>query len=103
MAWGPGDAVAAIVGKNFGKHKLEGKWIEGAKSVEGTLGMLITSFVCTFASLMVMTSFRWQVSAVFALVIAPVAALTELFSKKGMDTVTVPIAASLILCVSMVV
>ena len=103
MAWGPGDAVAAIVGKNFGKHKLEGKWIEGVKSVEGTLGMLITSFVCTFASLMVMTSFRWHVSAVFALVIAPVAALTELFSKKGMDTVTVPIAVSLILCVSMVV
>lgn len=103
MAWGPGDAVAAIVGKNFGRHKLEGKWIEGVKSVEGTVGMLITSFVCTLVSLFAMTSLPWYVAAAFALVIAPVAALTELFTKKGLDTVTVPVVTSLILCVSMVV
>ena len=103
MAWGPGDAVAAIVGKNFGKHKLEGKMIEGVKSVEGTAGMMITSFVCTLAALLFMTSLQWYVSVAFALVIAPVAAFTELFTKKGMDTVSVPMVVSLILCVTMIV
>lgn len=70
MAWGPGDAVAAIVEKRNGKHKLQGERIEGVKSVEGSIGMVITSF----------------------------ASLTELYTKGGWDTVTVPIVSALILC-----
>ena len=101
MAWGPGDAVAAIVGKNFGKHKLNGKMIEGTKSVEGSIGMAITSFVCLLPVLLFMSSLPWYVSLIFALVIAPVSSLTELFTKGGWDTVTVPAAVSLILCLSM--
>lgn len=97
MAWGPGDAVAAIVGKNFGKHKLEGKMIEGVKSVEGSVGMLVTSFVCTFVSLMLLTGFSWYEALTVALVVAIAAMFTELFTKKGLDTVTVPVVACLIL------
>lgn len=97
MAWGPGDAVAAIVGKNVGKHKLEGKMIEGVKSVEGSVGMLVTSFVCTFVSLMLLTGFSWYEALTVALVVAIAAMFTELFTKKGLDTVTVPVVACLIL------
>lgn len=57
MAWGPGDAVAAIVGKRHGKR--------------------------------------------FACVAAPIASLTELYTKGGWDTVTVPIVSALILCGTM--
>lgn len=71
MAWGPGDADAAIVGKKFGKHKLQGKMIEGVKSVEGSVGMAIAS-------------------------------LTELYTKKGFDTVTVPFVSALVLCLTMI-
>ena len=102
MAWGPGDAAAAIVGKNFGKHKLSGKMIEGIKSVEGSAAMALTSFVCLFAVLIILSPLPWYVSAVFSAVTAPVASLTELFTKKGWDTVTVPIASALILCFSMI-
>ena len=102
MAWGPGDAVAAIVGKRMGKHKLQGKYIEGTKSVEGSIGMAITAFVCLLPVLLFMSSLPWYVSVIFSLVIAPIASLTELFTKGGWDTVTVPAAASLILCLSMI-
>ena len=102
MAWGPGDAVAAIVGKRRGKHKLQGKYIEGTKSVEGSIGMAITAFVCLLPVLLFMSSLPWYVSVIFSLVIAPIASLTELFTKGGWDTVTVPAAASLILCLSMI-
>lgn len=101
MAWGPGDAVAAIVGKKMGKHKLSGRYIEGTKSVEGSVGMAITACVCLLPVLLFMSALPWYVSVVFALVIAPVASLTELFTKGGWDTVTVPLAVSLILCLSM--
>lgn len=97
MAWGPGDAVAAIVGKNWGKHKLQGKWIEGVKSVEGSVGMAITSFVCVLPVLLTMSSLPWYVAFVVALVLAPIASLTELWTKKGWDTVTVPAVSALML------
>ena len=101
MAWGPGDAVAAIVGKQKGKHKLQGKYIEGTKSLEGSIGMAITAFVCLLPVLLFMSALPWYVSVIFAFVIAPVASLTELFTKGGWDTVTVPAVVSLALCLSM--
>jgi len=102
MAWGPGDAVAAIVGKNCGKHKLQGKMIEGVKSVEGCVGMAVTSFICTAPVLMTMSPMPWYAALIFSAVIAPIAAITELFTKKGWDTITVPIASALVLCLSLI-
>lgn len=102
MAWGPGDAMAAIIGKNFGKHKLQGVHIEGIKSVEGSIAMGVTSFLCTLPVLLTMSSLPWHISLLFAIVIAPVAALTELYTKHGLDTVTVPIISSVILCLTMI-
>ena len=100
MAWGPGDAAAAITGRNFGRHKLSGPHIEGVKSVEGSAAMGITSFLCTAASLLFMAPFSLPAALLISLIVAPVSALVELFTKRGLDTVTVPIAASLILTVS---
>lgn len=101
MAWGPGDAVAAIVGKIYGRHKLQGKRIEGVKSVEGSGGMAITSFVCLLLVLLSMSGLSRGVALVAALVVAPVAALTELYTKGGRDTITVPIVSALLLSVTM--
>ncbi|MBE6657530.1 MAG: hypothetical protein E7604_03705 [Ruminococcaceae bacterium] len=101
MAWGPGDAVAAIVGKKLGRHKLQGKWIEGVKSVEGSVGMAITSFICVLPILLLLSPMPWYISLLFALILAPIASLTELFTKKGWDTVTVPIVSALVLLFSM--
>jgi len=97
MAWGPGDAAAAIVGHKYGKHHLSGKWIEGVKSVEGTIAMGITSFVCTFVTLYFLSGFPLIQILDLCLIIAPVSAFVELYTKRGLDTITVPIAASLIL------
>jgi len=102
MAWGPGDAAAAIIGKNFGKHKLQGRYIEGIKSVEGSIGMAVTSFVCLLPVLLTMSSLPRPVSLLFALITAPIASLTELFTKGGWDTISVPIVSSLVLCLTMI-
>ena len=102
MAWGPGDAMAAIIGKRHGKHKLQGEHIEGTKSMEGTVAMGITSFICVLPVLLTMSGLPWYIAVAFAAIIAPMAALTELYTKHGLDTVTVPIVSSLILCFSLI-
>ena len=101
MAWGPGDGAAAIVGHILGRHKLSGKHIEGVKSVEGSVAMAVTSFVCTLATLLLGSGLAWYIAIAFSLVIAVVAALVELYTEKGLDTVTVPLAASVILSLTM--
>ena len=101
MAWGPGDAAAAIVGKNAGKHKLSGKLIEGTKSIEGTAAMAVTSFICTLAVLLAMSPLAWYISLLFSAVTAVASAFTELFTKRGFDTVTCPIAAALLLSLTL--
>jgi dolichol kinase len=40
MAWGFGDAAAALVGKFWGKRHVLHRWIEGAKTWEGTGAMI---------------------------------------------------------------
>ena len=99
MAWGPGDGMAAIIGKTKGSHKLSGPHIEGVKSVEGSVAMGITSFVCSFAVLFFMSPLSLVHILELSLIIAPVAALVELYTKHGLDTVTVPIAVSVILAI----
>lgn len=103
MAWGPGDAAAAIVGRNLGRHKLSGPHIEGIKSIEGTVAMGICSFLCTLGSLLSMSGLPPMACLVLSFIIAPIAALVELFTKRGLDTVTVPIAAGGILFIAMLI
>lgn len=101
MAWGPGDGAAAICGRLFGRHRLQGRMIEGVKSVEGSVAMAMTSFCCTLPVLLTLSPLSPVVCVAVALVIAPIASLTELFTKRGLDTITVPIVTSVILGLTM--
>lgn len=97
MAWGPGDAMAAIVGITKGKRKLTGPHIEGTKSVEGTVAMGVTSFVCVLGVLLGAGAATLYTALALAAVVAAVSAFVELYTKGGWDTVTVPIAALAVL------
>lgn len=92
-AWGFGDAAAALIGKRFGKHKIQWKSIDGKKSYEGTMAMFLTSFV----SVLIVLVCRGGLNAVGLLLTAAitafVSAMAELYSKDGMDTVICPMAA----------
>ncbi len=97
MAWGPGDGMAAIIGITWGKKKLSGKMIEGTKTVEGTVAMGVTSFICTAVTLALLSELAWYVILPVSLVIGVIAAFTELFTKKGWDTITVPMVSLAVL------
>lgn len=96
-AWGFGDGAAALIGKKFGEHHLEGKLIEGRKSVEGTLAMFSVSFLSVLVILLVSGNIVWFVSLPIALLTAAGCAAVELYTRNGMDTITCPLAAAAVI------
>jgi dolichol kinase len=95
MAWGFGDAAAALVGKNFGRRRILHPRIEGTKTMEGTQAMYVTAGLAIFFTFLIYAGQPWHVSLAVALLVAPVCATVELFSNRGMDTLTVPISTGL--------
>jgi dolichol kinase len=97
FAWGLGDAAAALVGKRFGQHYIEGKLVEGRKSLEGTLAMFAVSFISVLIVLLSKGAVAWYACLPIAAVTAVACAAVELYTKRGMDTLTCPLAAAAIL------
>lgn len=96
-AWGVGDAFAALIGKQFGKHKIHWKYADSHKSVEGSVAMFLTSAV----SVAVVLLLRGGLDIVSCLIIAVVAAfactLVELCTNNGFDTVSCPVTAMVVI------
>lgn len=94
LTWGFGDAAAALVGKFFGRINIVHRWVEGVKTLEGTAAMTATAFLVIIIMLLVCSGLPWFICLLIALVAAPICGAVELFSLRGTDTLTVPLAAA---------
>jgi phytol kinase len=94
MAWGFGDAAAALVGKAFGRQRKLHFLIERAKTYEGTGAMIVAAGLALFFTLLLYAGKPWYVSLLIAVIVAPVCGVVELFSRRGTDTLTVPLSAA---------
>lgn len=91
MTWG--DGLAALIGQKFGKHPYEILGIK--KSWEGSMTMLIVSFLVTiFILLSVQTNILSAV--IVSIIVAIAATFLETFSKLGIDNITVPVGSAAI-------
>jgi phytol kinase len=97
MAWGFGDAAAAVIGKAFGRRRIKSPFIDGAKTYAGTIAMAIVAFLAVLLTLLFYAGKSFLVSLITALLVAPVCAIVELYSPKGTDTITVPFAAATVI------
>jgi phytol kinase len=96
MAWGFGDAAAALVGKAFGRRRILHAAIEGAKTYEGTAAMIVTAALALFLTLLFFAGYPWHLSLLIAVLVAPVCGAVELFSRRGADTITVPLSTAVL-------
>ena len=92
-AWGVGDAFAALIGKQFGRHKIKLKFADHKKSVEGSTAFLITSAIAVWIVLMFRGGIGGFGCLIIALAGATMAMFVELCTKDGYDTFTCPAAA----------
>ncbi len=92
LGWGIGDAAAALIGKKFGKHHLKGKFIDGKKTLEGTVAMFIVSFITIITVLILNSQLSWYLNMSISIIAAGVCSIVELNTKNGLDTLTCPAA-----------
>ena len=92
-AWGVGDAFAALVGKKFGKHKVNLPLADPRKSWEGSATMFLSAVVSVLTVLLIRGGLGFGSCLLISLIAAAVTAYVELCTKGGLDTVTCPITA----------
>jgi len=93
MVMGLGDGFASIVGRRWGRHVYR-VW-RHPKTLEGSLAMLVFSWIAAAAVLLAMTGLPFQAVLIRASAIAVLAALIEGASPWGLDNITVPILSGL--------
>ncbi|MBU5590262.1 hypothetical protein KQI89_00630 [Clostridium sp. MSJ-4] len=98
LVMGYGDGFAAVVGSKFGKHKY---YIgNNKKSIEGSLTMLIVSFIVSFTILNIYGIIN---GVSISLLISVIATLVEAVSPLGLDNITVPIISSALFYASILI
>ena len=84
------DAAGALVGKRRGRHFYE--TLEGRKSIEGSLAVVATAWVCVTVPLL-LTGHDWRGSVLIGAVIGLFGMILEAISWRGLDNVFLPLAA----------
>lgn len=99
LMWGFGDAAAALIGKRFGKHKVALRFADHEKTWEGSCGMFAVSSAVGIAVLLVFSGAAWYYCIPAAIATSVFGAYTELVSKGGNDTVSVPAVNCVVLLI----
>ncbi len=90
LTWGCSDAMAALIGKQFGIHKIKLPLVDHNKSYEGSIANFITSFIVCFIALSLMNHHSLFTLFIISIMIALVSSISEALSHNGNDTIIVP-------------
>ncbi len=93
MTWG--DALAAILGRRYGRRKYS--VLGSTRSLEGSLAMFLFSWLATFLALYLLPPLGWQMSLFTSLVVAVFATLVEALSPWHIDNLTAPLLSAALL------
>jgi phytol kinase len=99
LTWG--DAMAAIIGERYGHYRYT--VTKHPRSLEGSVAMLFWSWVTTSLVLFVMPYLlgkpliNWMLALIYGGAVALVCTLVEALSPWGIDNLTIPAAAALML------
>lgn len=92
-AWGIGDAFAALIGKQFGKHKIKLAFADPRKSWEGSAAMFLSAVISVLTVLLIRGGLHIGYCLLISLLAATATTYVELCTKDGLDTITCPAVA----------
>lgn len=90
-----GDAVAALVGRHYGKLRFDGR--PSGKSVEGSVALFVVAFLSVQVPLAMAARIGPLEGVLLAASMAAVVTLLEAVAWRGLDNVFVPLGAFLLL------
>ena len=99
LSWGLGDALAALIGIRLGKNNLNLPFVDKSKTIEGSVSMLVTSFVTCLVTLIIFMNLPTWKMVIAPLLVAISITYIEAISKEGVDNIFCPLIASIILFV----
>jgi phytol kinase len=98
------DTIASYVGKKWGKHHIDLKYTKTVRTIEGSLGLLISAFILSMFGFLFFGSWfpnnshtmtlPWIIT--LSLLMAFTSTIIELLSPSNLDDLTVPITGCLI-------
>ncbi len=99
------DTLASIIGKKYGKRKINIPWVNTTRSLEGSLAFFISGFiVCFFAFTFIgvinpttQGHISFEIALLYSLITSALATVIELVSPSTWDDLTIPIAT--VICV----
>jgi len=99
------DTLASVIGKKYGKRKINLPWLKTTRSLEGSIAFFVSGFIlCFFAfNFLGVTNPITQVhlsvgiALLYSLITSTLATIIELISPSTWDDLTIPIAT--VVCV----
>ena len=99
------DTLASVVGKKYGKIKINLPWLNTTRTLEGSLVFFISGFVLCFIAFtflgvsnpITQIHLTLEVALLYSLITSALATIIELASPSTYDDLTVPIATTLII------
>jgi phytol kinase len=89
------DALSAIIGKRFGRHKFEA--VEGRKSIEGSLAFFAVAFIAVIAWSPLLPNAQPLQVLLIAVILGLVVMLLEAISWRGLDNLLIPLGGFILL------
>ncbi|GAG76306.1 unnamed protein product [marine sediment metagenome] len=98
------DTLASIIGKKYGKRKINLPWVNTTRSLEGSLTFFISGFfLCFFAftflgvtNPITQIHLSLEIALLYSLITSGLATIVELVSPSTWDDLTIPIATVVI-------
>jgi phytol kinase len=99
------DTLASVIGKKYGKIKINLPWVKTTRSLEGSIAFFVSGFiVCFFAftflgvvNPITQVHLSFEVALLYSLITSALATIIELVSPSTWDDLTIPIAT--VICV----
>ena len=98
------DTLASIIGKKYGKRKINLPWLKTTRSLEGSLAFFISGFILCFIAFtffgvtnpLTQIHLTLEVALLYSLITSALATIVELVSPSTWDDLTIPIATVVI-------
>ena len=99
------DTLASVIGKKYGKRKINLPWLNTTRSLEGSLAFFISGFILCFIAFtflgvtnpITQVHISLEAALLYSLITSALATIIELISPSTWDDLTVPIATTLII------